>query len=183
MLSSALKNANLTTYDNEFFTLLGPSGCGKTTLLRLIAGFEDITEGNIKLFSEEIITLPPNKRPVNTVFQHYALFPHLNVYENIAFGLKRLNKDNTEIEKRTSEVLELVQMKDLSNRKTSSTRMLLIHGDQDAVVSPTFLLEAKDFLIRNDVEIETKMLNNCDHHIPMEASSAALKYIKGNFNI
>lgn len=82
----ALKNANLTIYDNEFFTLLGPSGCGKTTLLRLIAGFEDITEGNIKLFSEEIISLPPNKRPVNTVFQHYALFPHLNVYENVAFG-------------------------------------------------------------------------------------------------
>ena len=81
----ALKNANLTIYDNEFFTLLGPSGCGKTTLLRLIAGFEDITEGNIKLFREEIISLPPNKRPVNTVFQHYALFPHLNVYENVAF--------------------------------------------------------------------------------------------------
>ena len=113
----ALKNANLTIYDNEFFTLLGPSGCGKTTLLRLIAGFEDITEGNIKLFSEEIISLPPNKRPVNTVFQHYALFPHLNVFENVAFGLKRLNKDKAEIEKRTIEVLELVQMKDLSGRK------------------------------------------------------------------
>ena len=78
---------------------------------------------------------------------------------------------------------KIINQKDLVSRKTSSTRMLLIHGDQDAVVSPTFLLEAKDFLIRNDVEIETKMLNNCDHHIPMEASSAALKYIKGNFNI
>ena len=89
----ALKNANLTIFDNEFFTLLGPSGCGKTTLLRLIAGFEDITEGSINLFDEEIVNLPPNKRSVNTVFQQYALFPHLDVFENVAFGLRRLNKD------------------------------------------------------------------------------------------
>ena len=74
--TKALKNANLTIYDNEFFTLLGPSGCGKTTLLRLIAGFEDITEGSINLFNQEIVNLPPNKRPVNTVFQQYSLFPH-----------------------------------------------------------------------------------------------------------
>jgi len=68
-------------------------------------------------------------------------------------------------------------------RKSSSTKMLLIHGDQDAVVSPTFLLEAKDFLIRNNIEIETKMIKNCEHHIPIEASSAALNYIKNNFQI
>ena len=86
----ALDNANLNIFDNEFFTLLGPSGCGKTTLLRLIAGFEDITEGKINLFDQELITLPPNKRPVNTVFQQYSLFPHLNVFENVAFGLRRL---------------------------------------------------------------------------------------------
>ena len=78
---------------------------------------------------------------------------------------------------------KIINQKDLVNRKTSSTKMLLIHGDQDAVVSPTFLLEAKDFLIRNNVEIETIMINNCEHHIPVEASSAALKYIKSNFNI
>ena len=78
---------------------------------------------------------------------------------------------------------KIINQKDLINRKTSSTKMLLIHGDQDAVVSPTFLLEAKDFLIRANVEIETKMINNCEHHIPIEASSAALKYIKNNFNI
>ena len=113
----ALKGVDLTIYDNEFFTLLGPSGCGKTTLLRLIAGFEDITEGNIKLFNEEIISLPPNKRPVNTVFQHYALFPHLNIYENVAFALRRLNKNKDEIERRTNEVLKLVQMESFSKRK------------------------------------------------------------------
>ena len=78
---------------------------------------------------------------------------------------------------------KIINQKDLVSRKTSSTKMLLIHGDQDAVVSPTFLLEAKDFLIRNNVEVETKMINNCEHHIPIEASSAALKYIKKNFNI
>ena len=78
---------------------------------------------------------------------------------------------------------KIINQKDLINRKTSSTKMLLIHGDQDAVVSPTFLLEAKDFLIRNNVVVETKMISNCEHHIPIEASSAALKYIKSNFNI
>jgi phospholipase/carboxylesterase len=78
---------------------------------------------------------------------------------------------------------KIINQKDLNNRKTSSTKMLLIHGDQDAVVLPTFLLEAKDFLIRNNVEVETKMINDCEHHIPVQASSAALKYIKSNFNI
>ncbi len=78
---------------------------------------------------------------------------------------------------------KIINPDDLSKRKSSSTKMLLIHGDQDAVVSPTFLLEAKDFLIRNDIEIETKMIENCEHHIPIEASSAALNYIKNNFQI
>jgi len=78
---------------------------------------------------------------------------------------------------------KIINQDDLSMRKSSSTKMLLIHGDQDAVVSPTFLLEAKDFLIRNNIEIETKMIKNCEHHIPIEASSAALNYIKNNFQI
>ena len=78
---------------------------------------------------------------------------------------------------------KVINSKDLIKRKTSSTKMLLIHGDKDAVVSPTFLLEAKDFLIRNDIEVETKMIKNCDHHIPVEASSTALNYIKNNFQI
>jgi phospholipase/carboxylesterase len=78
---------------------------------------------------------------------------------------------------------KVINSKDLIKRKTSSTKILLIHGDKDAVVSPTFLLEAKDFLIRNDIEVETKMIKNCDHHIPVEASSTALNYIKNNFQI
>ena len=78
---------------------------------------------------------------------------------------------------------KIINQIDLAKRKISSTKMLLIHGDRDAVVSPTFLLEAKDFLIRNNVEIKTKMINNCEHHIPIEASSVALNYIKNNFNV
>ncbi|MDB9792285.1 dienelactone hydrolase family protein, partial [Candidatus Pelagibacter sp.] len=78
---------------------------------------------------------------------------------------------------------KIINQDDLSKRKSSSTKMLLIHGNKDAVVPPTFLLEAKDFLIRNNVEIETKMIENCEHHIPIEASSAALNYIKNNFQI
>jgi len=78
---------------------------------------------------------------------------------------------------------KVINQEDLAKRKTSSTKMFLLHGDQDAVVSPTFLLEAKDFLIRNNVKIETKLINNCEHHIPVEASSAALNYIKNSFNI
>ena len=78
---------------------------------------------------------------------------------------------------------KIINQEDLVKRKTSSTKMLLLHGDKDTVVSPTFLLEAKDFLIRNDVEVETKMIKNCEHHIPVEATSAALNYIKNNFQI
>ena len=85
---TALKGVTFDIGDAEFFTLLGPSGCGKTTLLRCIAGFEDVSDGAIFLYGREIETLPPNMRPVNTVFQHYALFPHMTVLENVSFGLK-----------------------------------------------------------------------------------------------
>ena len=162
----ALDNAIFNIYDNEFFTLLGPSGCGKTTLLRLIAGFEDITLGNIILFNDEIESLPPNKRPVNTVFQQYALFPHLNVFENIAFGLRRLNKSNSFVDARTKEVLKLVQMQDFSNRKPNQ----LSGGQQQRVAlaralapEPKLLLldeplSALDLKLRQAMRIELKNL-------------------------
>lgn len=114
---TALKRISLSIYDNEFFTLLGPSGCGKTTLLRMIAGFEDVTEGAIFLFDEEIETLPPNKRPVNTVFQNYALFPHMTVAQNVGFGLEMLGKSKSEAAHRAGEMLELVQLSQFSERK------------------------------------------------------------------
>ena len=114
---TALDGVTLDIRDNEFFTLLGPSGCGKTTLLRLIAGFELPTRGEIFLFGDEIENLPPHKRSINTVFQHYALFPHMTVGENVGFGLKMLGRDTGEIEKRVVESLALVKMEQFINRK------------------------------------------------------------------
>ena len=95
----AVDSFNLEVGKGEFVTFLGPSGCGKTTTLRMIAGFELPTSGKILLNGEDISNLPPNKRPVNTVFQKYALFPHLNVYENIAFGLRLKKVENTYVNK------------------------------------------------------------------------------------
>jgi len=102
----ALDNINLNIHENEFFTLLGPSGCGKTTLLRMIAGFEHPTRGNILLHGEEISHLPPFMRQVNTVFQNYALFPHMTVAENIGFGLSMLNKSKAEIDSTANLIIE-----------------------------------------------------------------------------
>ncbi|MDP4823554.1 MAG: ATP-binding cassette domain-containing protein, partial [Aestuariivirgaceae bacterium] len=116
---AALDNVSVTIAENEFFTLLGPSGCGKTTLLRLIAGFDHPTAGQILLDGKDISALPPFQRPVNTVFQNYALFPHMTVAGNIAFGLEMLGKPKAEIRDTVAAMLKLVRMEDLANRKTS----------------------------------------------------------------
>ena len=100
-----LDNIDLDIYDNEFLTLLGPSGCGKTTTLRLIGGFESADSGDIVFMGENINNVPPYKRSVNTVFQRYALFPHLNVYENIAFSLREKRAPKDEIERKVGEML------------------------------------------------------------------------------
>ena len=113
----ALRDASLVINDNEFFTLLGPSGCGKTTLLRLIAGFEEVTRGEIFLYGEEIEKLPPHQRPVNTVFQHYALFPHMTVAENVAFGLTMKGVGSAETGRRVRNMLELVKLDALADRR------------------------------------------------------------------
>lgn len=113
---AALQNVSLSIRDNEFFTLLGPSGCGKTTLLRTIAGFEEISEGAIKLFGEDIADLPPNKRPVNTVFQQYALFPHMDVTANVMFGLLQLGQDKATARASVGKVLEMVQLTEFADR-------------------------------------------------------------------
>jgi spermidine/putrescine transport system ATP-binding protein len=113
----ALERVNLTVAEDEFFTLLGPSGCGKTTLLRLLAGFESPTEGEIFLFGEPLADKPPHKRPINTVFQHYALFPHMTVAQNVAFGLEMLGQGAAEVKRTVARSLELVQMTDFAARK------------------------------------------------------------------
>ncbi|TIU69596.1 MAG: ATP-binding cassette domain-containing protein, partial [Mesorhizobium sp.] len=115
---AALDTVSVSIRENEFFTLLGPSGCGKTTLLRLIAGFDFPTAGEILLHGQDIAPLPPFKRPVNTVFQSYALFPHMTVAENIGFGLEMLGKPKAEIKARVGEMLKLVKMEALAGRRT-----------------------------------------------------------------
>lgn len=112
-----LKNINLEIKENEFFSILGPSGCGKTTLLRIIAGLEDVDSGDVLLDGESIVHLPPNKRPVNTIFQNYALFPHLTVYENIAFPLRLKKLSESEIKERVGWLLNLVRLEEHAKKK------------------------------------------------------------------
>lgn len=163
---TALKGATFDIQDNEFFTLLGPSGCGKTTLLRMIAGFEDVTEGAILLFGEAIDKLPPNKRPVNTVFQQYALFPHMTVTENVAFGMLRLKKSKAEAHERAKRMLSLVKLDQFAERKPSQ----LSGGQQQRVAlaramapGPKVLLldeplSALDLKLRQEMRVELKQL-------------------------
>ena len=162
----ALADVSLDIRDNEFFTLLGPSGCGKTTLLRCIAGFEQPTEGRILLFNDEIDELPPNKRPVNTVFQHYALFPHMTVAANVGFGPRMLKRSQSEIENTVERILKLVHMEKMAGR--SSTQ--LSGGEKQRVAlaralatQPKVLLldeplSALDLKLRQQMRDELKQL-------------------------
>lgn len=164
--NKVLDTFDLTIYDGEFFTLLGPSGCGKTTVLRMIAGLEAADSGEISLAGEIISDLPAEKRPVNTVFQSYALFPHMTVYENVAFGLKMSKVAKTEIKPRVMEALEMVRLSDFAQRKPSQ----LSGGQQQrvaiarAVVNrPKLLLldeslSALDYKLRQQMQTELKRL-------------------------
>lgn len=162
----ALQEVSFEIADNEFFTLLGPSGCGKTTLLRMIAGFESTTSGTIDLYGEEIGTLPPHKRPINTVFQNYALFPHMTVAENIGFALKMLGWNRGEITARVREMIEMVQLEAFAHRAPSQ----LSGGQQQRVAlaramapRPKVLLldeplSALDLKLRQEMRSELKTL-------------------------
>ncbi len=165
---TALHEVDFEISENEFFTLLGPSGCGKTTLLRVIAGFETPTAGAVLLGGEEISLLPPNKRPVNTVFQNYALFPHMTVAGNVAFGLESLGKPKDEVRARVEEMLELVQMLHLRDRPIAA----LSGGQQQRVAlaralapNPRILLldeplSALDLKLRKEMQVELKRLQH-----------------------
>ena len=114
---TAIDNLTIDIYEREFYALLGPSGCGKTTLMRMLAGFETPTEGTIHLAGQDIAPVPPNKRAVNMMFQSYALFPHLSVWENIAFGLKREKMPKHDIDDRVDEMLRLTRLEKFARRK------------------------------------------------------------------
>ncbi|MBO5962816.1 MAG: ABC transporter ATP-binding protein [Alistipes sp.] len=162
-----LDNINLDIKRGEFVTLLGPSGCGKTTLLRMLAGFMQPDEGVISMEDKNILTMPPHQRPLNTVFQRYALFPHLNVYENIAFGLKLKKVVSREIDKRVRKALKMVSMTDYEDRDVNS----LSGGQQQRVAiaraivnQPQVLLldeplAALDLKMRKDMQMELKQMH------------------------
>lgn len=162
-----LKSLDLSIKDGEFVTLLGPSGCGKTTTLRIIAGFETPDEGEVLFAGKNINKVPPNKRNINTVFQRYALFPHLNVKDNIAFGLKLRKTPQSEIDRKVEEMLELVNLKGFGSRSTAS----LSGGQQQRVAiaraivnEPKVLLldeplGALDLKLRKEMQMELKKLH------------------------
>ncbi len=162
----AVDDLSLDIERGKFFSMLGPSGCGKTTTLRMIGGFEEATEGTIYLGDADVTGLPPFKRDVNTVFQNYALFPHLTVYENVAFGLRRKRVNPSEIGSRVSSMLELVELPGYEQRKPSQ----LSGGQQQRVALARALINhpkvllldeplgALDLKLRKQMQIELKRI-------------------------
>jgi len=162
--SVALSNVSFAIEQGDFFTILGPSGCGKTTLLRLLAGFDTPDSGKVFLDGKEITSLPPNKRPVNTVFQNYALFPHLDIWENIAFGLRVSGKKETEIRKEVAAMLELIQMGEHAHKMPGQ-----ISGGQKqrvaiarALINHPKVLLLDEPLAALDLKLRQKMLLELD---------------------
>ena len=163
---TVLKNISLDIHDNEFITLLGPSGCGKTTLLRMIGGFECPDEGDIIFLGDRINDTPPHKRNINTVFQKYALFPHLNVFENVAFPLREKKVPKAEIKEKVNDMLNLVMLGSFGNRSVTS----LSGGQQQRVAIARALINhpkvllldeplgALDLKLRKDMQQELKKI-------------------------
>ena len=161
---TVLDHIDLDIYDNEFVTLLGPSGCGKTTTLRIIAGFEQPDDGKVLFLGEDIADLPPHKRNVNTVFQRYALFPHLNVFENVAFPLRVKKVPSAEVTQKVEEMLKLVALSGFEKRSVTSLsggQQLRVAIARALVSHPQVLLldeplAALDLKLRKDMQVELK---------------------------
>jgi spermidine/putrescine transport system ATP-binding protein len=162
----AVDHVNLEVQDGEFFSLLGPSGCGKTTTLRMIGGFEAPTSGLIELHGQDVTWLPPYKRNVNTVFQNYALFPHLTIYENVAFGLRRKGVKNDEVKSRVTEMLKLVELPGYETRKPTqisggqAQRIALARAliNRPEVLLLDEPLGALDLKLRKQMQVELKRI-------------------------
>jgi spermidine/putrescine transport system ATP-binding protein len=162
----AVDHIDLEVQDGEFFSLLGPSGCGKTTTLRMIGGFEEPTSGLIELQGRDVTWQPPYRRNVNTVFQNYALFPHLSIYDNIAFGLRRKRVRNAEVKRRVSEILELVELPGYERRKPSqlsggqAQRVALARAliNRPGVLLLDEPLGALDLKLRKQMQVELKRI-------------------------
>ena len=162
----AVDDVSFEIKEGEFFSLLGPSGCGKTTLLRLLAGFEYPTSGNLLIDGTDITALPPDKRPTNMVFQNYAIFPHLNVEKNIQFGLRKLGLSNDEIDKRVKEVLSLVKLEGYEERfsnQLSGGQRQRVALARALVRQPKVLLldeplGALDKKLRDEMQLELRTL-------------------------
>ena len=142
----AVNEADFSIASGEFFSLLGPSGCGKTTTLRMIAGFETPTEGAIRLEGKDVSRVPPHKRNVNTVFQHYALFPHMTVWDNVAYGPRSLKKEKAEVKRRVDELLEIVRLTDFAQRKPAQ----LSGGQQQRVALARALVNYPSALLLDE---------------------------------
>lgn len=142
----AVDDLSLDIYEGEFFSLLGPSGCGKTTTLRMIAGFEEPTEGGIAVSGDPVRGVPPYRRPVNTVFQSYAIFPHLNVFDNVAFGLRRSGVKGEELQSRVTDACEMVQLSGFENRRPS----MLSGGQQQRVALARALINRPRVLLLDE---------------------------------
>ena len=162
----AVDHIDLEVRDGEFFSLLGPSGCGKTTTLRMIGGFEQPTDGTIELQGEDVTWLPAYKRNVNTVFQNYALFPHLTIYENVAFGLRRKKVSDADVKKRVTDMLELVELPGFERRKPGqisggqAQRVALARAlvNKPAVLLLDEPLGALDLKLRKQMQVELKRI-------------------------
>jgi len=163
---AAVRTMDLQIVEGEFFSLLGPSGCGKTTTMRMIAGFEDPTTGTVRLHGRDVTGIPPNKRDVNMVFQSYALFPHMNVFENVAFGLRRRNVPKDQIARQANDMLEIVNLSGRGHRRprelsggqqqrVALARALVNHPRALLLDEP---LGALDLKLRQAMQVELKRI-------------------------
>ena len=170
-----LKGVSLDIYENEFVTLLGPSGCGKTTLLRILGGFLQPTEGKVLFDGEDIVNIPPYKREINTVFQKYALFPHMNVYDNIAFGLSIKNEPKDVIKQKVMRMLKLVNLEDYADRNVTE----LSGGQQQRIAIARALVNEPSVLLLDEPlgALDLKLRKEMQHELKYIQEEVGITFV------